>query len=278
MTTPLAITGATGRVGGQVAERLATAGEDLRLVVRDADRAPDLAGAEVRVADYADGDAATAALRGVETLFMVSGAEARDRVGQHRTFIDAAAAAGVTHVVYLSFLGAAPDATFTLARDHHATEEHIRARGLDWTFLRDSLYLDDLVRFIGEDGVVRGPAGEGRVAGVAIADVAAVASAVLRDPASHRGEVLRLTGPGALTLGELAATVSRVTGRDVRYVDETIDEAYASRAHYGVPDWQLDAWVSTYTAIASGELATVTDDVRRVTGHEPLSLEDLLRS
>ena len=83
-----------------------------------------------------------------------------------------AVAAGVAHLVYTSFYGAAPDATFTLARDHWATEEHIRASGLAFTFLRDNLYADFLPLMADEHGVIRGPAGDGRVAAVAIDDVA----------------------------------------------------------------------------------------------------------
>ena len=91
---------------------------------------------------YADRADAVRALEGVSTLFMVSGSESADRRDQHLAFVDAAAEAGVRHVVYTSFFGAAPDATFTLARDHYATEEHIKASGMGWTFLRDNLYLD----------------------------------------------------------------------------------------------------------------------------------------
>src|SRR5262245_2398780 len=115
----LAITGSTGRLGGRVARSLAV---PLRLIVRDPGRAPDLSECEVVAATY---DNPGEALKGVKTLFMVSGAEHPDRVTQHRTFIDAAQHAGVEHIVYTSFYGAAPDATFTLARDHFATEEHI---------------------------------------------------------------------------------------------------------------------------------------------------------
>ncbi len=139
-----------------------------------------------------------AALDGVRTLFLVSAAEDAERLAQHRTAVDAAAAAGVEHVVYTSFLGAAPDATFTLARDHAATEEMLRASGMSWTFLRDALYADFLPLMVGEDGVLRGPAGDGRVAAVATDDVAAAAVAVLRDPAAHAGRTYELTGPQAL--------------------------------------------------------------------------------
>ena len=155
------VTGATGGVGGRVATRLAGSGYSQRLIVRDKSRAPDLSGSQAAEASYDDPEAMRRALAGVETLFMVSAAEAADRVRQHIAAIDAAVAAGVGRIVYLSFLGAAPEATFTFARDHWHTEEHVRATGVRHTFLRDSMYMDFLPTFAGTDGVIRGPAGDG---------------------------------------------------------------------------------------------------------------------
>ncbi|MCW2844336.1 MAG: putative nucleoside-diphosphate-sugar epimerase [Nocardioides sp.] len=227
--------------------------------------------------DYADEDAALAALRGVDTLLMVSGAEAQDRRAQHRTFIRAAARAGVGHIVYTSFSGAAADATFTLGRDHHDAETAIRESGMAFTFLRDNFYADLLPFFADEQGVIRGPAADGRVAAVARADVADAAVAVLRDPAPHAGSTYTLTGPEALTLTEVAARAGAVLGRELRFEDETVEEAYASRkAAYGAEQWQLDAWVSTYTAIADGSCAEVTEDVRRLTGRPARTIEEAL--
>ena len=273
--TLLAVTGATGHVGGQVARLVA----DLRprLLVRDASRAPDIDGTTVAQASYDDVEASVAALRDVDVLLMVSGAESRTRRDEHRTFIRAAAEAGVGHLVYTSFAGAAPDARFTLGRDHFDAEQAVRESGIAHTFLRDNFYLDLLPFFADERGVISGPAGEGRVAAVARADVADVAATVLRSPAEHAGATYLLTGPEAITLAELAGRASAALGRDLRFEDQTVDEAYASRrAAYGAEDWQLDAWVSTYTAIRDGEVAAVTDDVLRVTGHAPRSLEDVL--
>ena len=275
----LAITGSTGQLGGLVARDLL--GSDLRtaarLLVRDPDRAPDY-DTDVRVCDYTDAASAREALDGVDVLFMVSAAEAEDRREQHRTFIAAAAAAGVSHVVYTSFAGAAADATFTLGRDHHDAELAIRGSGMRFTFLRDNFYADLLPLFADEAGVIRGPAGDGRVAAVARRDVADVAVAVLRDPAPHVDATYVLTGPEALTLAEVAERAGRVLGRDIRYEEESVEEAYASRrAAYGAEDWQLDAWVSTYTAIADGSCSTVTDDVARVTGHPARTIEQALR-
>ena len=217
------------------------------------------------------------ALTGVPTVLMVSASETPDRVAQHRAFVDAAVDAGVQHLVYVSFYGAAADCTFTLGRDHHATEQHIRASGLRWTFLRDDLYADFMPALVGADGVIRGPAGQGRVAAVAQDDIADAAVPVLLDPDAHVGATYSLTGPQSLTLDEVAEVLSAAQGRPVRYHPETVDEAYASRAGYGAPQWQLDAWVSTYTAIAAGEVAAVTDDVPRLTGRPATSLDELLR-
>src|SRR4051794_12402852 len=274
----LAITGSTGAVGSRVARALADdLRNDFRLVVRDPARAPDF-DTDVRVCDYADHAAAVEALAGVDTLFMVSAAEAVDRRDQHRSFIQAAAEAGVGHIVYTSFAGAAPDATFTLGRDHWDAEEAIRESGMTYTLLRDNFYSDLLPHFADEEGVIRGPAGDGRVAAVARADVADVAAAVLRAPSDHADATYVLTGPEAITMTELAERAGAVLGRELRFEDETVEAAYDSRrAAYGAEDWQLDAWVSTYTAIKDGSVAEVTGDVERVSGHPARTLEEAIR-
>lgn len=277
MTAPILITGATGEIGGRVARALADQGVPTRLFVRSPERAPALAQSQVVAGSYAEPAACAAALEGVQTVFMVSATESPSRLEDHRTFVTAAAAAGVRHVVYTSFAGAAPDATFTFARDHFATEQLLRRSGMHFTFLRDNFYLDVLVHWVGEDGVLRGPAGQGTVAAVARADVAAVAARLLREPDDGVDATYTLTGPESLSLAQLAATISEVTGRPATYHAESVDEAYASRQGYGAPQWQLDAWVSTYTAIAAGELAQVTPDVERLLGRPATSLAELLR-
>lgn len=276
MPPVIAVTGASGRVGERVARRLVGAGDAVRLLGRDPSRLPELAGADIApAADYGDGEAMRRALDGARTLFLVSAHEARDRVRVHTSAVDAAVAAGIERIVYVSFLGAAPDATFTYARDHWHTEQYIRGTGLAYTFLRDSFYLAELPAMAGADGVIRGPAGEGRVAAVAHEDIADVAAAVLLGD-GHDGATYDVTGPVALSLAEVAAELSRVTGRTVTYVAETREEAYASRAHYGVEDWEVTGWVSSYEAIAAGEMATVSDAVPRLTGHPAKTFAEYL--
>jgi NAD(P)H dehydrogenase (quinone) len=274
--TVIAVTGSTGQLGGRVARRLADLGVEQRLLVRDPTRAPALPRTHTATADYADGTAVRAALTGIETVFMVSAAETPKRVQQHLSFLDGAVEAGVRRIVYVSFFGASPTATFTLARDHWATEEHLRSIGVPYTILRDNIYADFTPHFIGADGKIRGPAGEGRAAVVAQADIADVAVAVLTTDGAYHGRTLNLTGPAALTMHEIASILSDHLERTVSYIPETIEEAYASRAVYGAPKWQVDAWVSTYTAIAVGELAGISNDIAEVTGHPATSLPEVL--
>ena len=144
---------------------------------------------------------------------MVSAPESADRLARHKDFIDAAAEAGVRHIVYLSFMNAAPDCVFTLGRTHFHTEEHIKASGMAWTFLRDNFYIDFFVDLPDEEGVIRGPAGDGRVGAVARSDAGRVAAAVLRDPGRHVGRTLNVTGPSSLTLDEIAEILTGALGR-----------------------------------------------------------------
>ena len=273
----LAVTGATGELGGRVAARLAELGIAQRLVVRDPGRAPRLAGADVAQASgYGAGEELRRALEGADTLFLVSAGEAEDRVALHLSAVDAAVAAGVSRIVYTSFLAAATDATFTLARDHHATEERIRASGVAFTFLRSSLYLDLIPLWVSPAGEIRGPAGDGRVAAVAREQIADVAVAVLTS-GGHDGLTYDVTGREAFTLAAAAAELEAITGRQIVFIDETLEEARASRAGYGAPDWGVEGWVSSYAAIGAGELDVISDVVPRLTGRDPLTLAEWVR-
>jgi uncharacterized protein YbjT (DUF2867 family) len=271
----IAVTGSSGELGGRVAARLAEGGVAQRLVVRDAGRAPTLPGARVAVAAFEDAVAMRTALLGVRTLLLVPIHEGPGRRDVHATAVAAAVTAGVERIVYFSFVNAAPDCTFTYGRDHFATERLIRDSGVAYTFLRNSLYLDFVPFFTSAEGVLAGPAGDGRVAWVARDDSADVAAAVLTE-GGHAGQTYDVTGGRALTLAETAQELADAIGRPIRYHPETVEEAYASRASYGAPDWQVEGWVTTYEAIATGELDVVSDSVRRIARHEPQTLAELL--
>jgi uncharacterized protein YbjT (DUF2867 family) len=285
MSRLIAVTGATGGLGSRVAAGLAGRPDvGVRLVVRDPGRAPRIPGAEVAAAPggYIDAEGMRRALAGAHTLYLVSAAEAENRLQQHLTAVDAAAAAGVRRIVYTSFVGAAPDAVFTLARQHAATEARIAATGLRHTFLRHGMYAHFVPFFATvEDGraVIAAPAGDGRAGFVARDDCADVgAEVLLHDGPDLDGQVLDVTGPAALSLATAAEVLTAVTGRPTSYFDQTVHEAWETRRPSGAPDWEIEGWVTSYLAIAAGELDRVSDVVARLTGRPARTLDEDLRA
>jgi uncharacterized protein YbjT (DUF2867 family) len=269
----VAVTGATGDLGGRVARALAARGVDQRLIVRDPARAPQLPGADVAIASYEDSEAMARALTGVNVLFLVSGHEDPDRVSLHRSAIEGARLAGVERIVYTSFMGAAPQATFTYARDHCATEQAVRGAGINLTSMRNALYADVAPRFVGADGVIRAPAGHGRVAWVARADVARLAAVLLTEP-GHEGQIYDVSGPHAVDLHQTARILTKATRRAITYHAETLDEARTSRA--GHPDWMVDGWIGSYLMLETGEGSVTSHTIEHLTGQRPMSLAEFL--
>ncbi|HZU34042.1 MAG TPA: SDR family oxidoreductase [Candidatus Angelobacter sp.] len=268
------ITGASGHVGRRLAELLAQRGAKLRLMGRDTSKLPRLPNAEQISADYNDIASLDRAMAGIERAFIVSGhSEPGQRAREHRNAIQAAARAGVKHLVYTSFQGASPDSKFPYSRDHYQTEQYLAESGVPFTALRDSMYMDMFAEMPDENGVIRGPAGNGVAAFVSREDVAQVAAAILSssNPLTGTPDV---TGPEAITFTEAARRLSAITGRNLRFEDESLEEGRRWRRATGAKDWQVETWVGSYAAIAAGEMAQVSDTVARLTGHPPLKLED----
>jgi uncharacterized protein YbjT (DUF2867 family) len=269
----IAVTGATGDLGARVARELASRGLQQRLIVRNPAAAPRLPGAEVVVAGYEDSEAMAKALDGVGTLFLVSGHEDPDRVSLHRKAIEGARQAGVERIVYTSFMGAAPLSTFPYARDHCATELAVREAGISLTSMRNSLYADMAPLFVGADGVIRAPAGHGRVAWVARSDVARLAAVLLVEP-GHEGQIYNVSGPHAIDLHETARILTKATRRAITYHAETPDEARESRA--GHPGWMVEGWIGSYLMLDTGEGSVTSHTVEHLTGRRPLTLSEFL--
>jgi NAD(P)H dehydrogenase (quinone) len=269
----IAVTGATGDLGRRVAGELSSRGVEQRLIVRDPARAPRLPGAEVAVASYEDSEAMAQALHGTRTLFLVSGHEDPDRISLHRKSIEGARLAGVERIVYTSFMGAAPNATFPYACDHCATEQAVRDAGISLTSMRNALYADVAPLFVGQDGVIRAPAGHGRVAWVARADVARLGAVLLTEP-GHEGQIYDVSGPHAIDLFETARILTRATRRAITYHAETIDEARTSRA--GHPDWLIDGWIGSYLMLDTGEGSVTSHTIEHLTGRRPMTLSEFL--
>ncbi len=274
----LGLTGVTGNLGGKIARSLSDKGSDLILIARSPERAPQIEEADVRKGSYTCDDETIAALTGVDVLFMVSGREAEHRLDEHKAFIDAAHKAGVRHIVYTSFYNASKNSTFTLGRDHFGTEEYIRNLGFVYTFIRDNFYMDFFVDMMKEYGEIKGPAGDGKVSAVVRSDVAAVIAKVLRNPEEYENQTLNMTGPKEYSLSEMCEIASDILGKEIEFIDETIEEAYESRKAWPAEKWQYDSWVSTYTSIKVGENAGVSTDIKNILGREAIDLEMFLKN
>jgi NAD(P)H dehydrogenase (quinone) len=272
----IVVSGATGHVGGLVAEELFERGEPFRLIVRDPSRAPEFPGAEVVTADYGEPDTLADALNEGDRVFMVSLHEGPERrVPLHRSFVEAAARAGVVQIVYLSFANAARDATFLHARSHGETEEMLADSGVPWTAIRNTMYADHIPGWFDPDGVAREPLGEARMSFSYRPELAKAIAVTLTEP-GHAEQVYDITTPESVSLHDLAHIAAEVTGDPYRYepaTDEEWDERWRALGRTG---WELEAGHTSYEAIRVGELDVVTDDYRRLTGLEPLTVGEII--
>ena len=273
----IGITGVTGKLGSYVADLIDQKGIASIHLARRPERAKVYASAKIRKMVYANTPEVVEALKGIDTLLMVSARENPERVKEHKDFLDAAKLAGVQHIIYTSFYGAGEKATFTLSRDHAQTEAYIKELGFTYTFLRDNFYLDFFIDIALENGEIRGPAGRGRVSAVARKDTSRVAAEILLHAKKWENQTLNLTGPEDLSMEEIVELLSKETGNAITYVDESVEEAYESRKKWPAQTWEYDAWVSTYTAIKAGEQAGVSTDVEKVLGRPAMNLIDVLK-
>lgn len=233
----IAITGATGQLGRLTISAIQrrAPGADLIALVRDPERAADL-GVPLRQADYHQPETLRAALARVDVLVLISSSDFNDRAGQHRNVIKAAQAAGVGRIAYTSILKGAAS-PLLLAPDHVATEAVLAASGISATILRNGWYTENYTGSLGaalQAGAMIGAAGDAVLSTAPRADYAEALAVAALD-ATTAGQTYELGGAGH-TLAELAAEVSRQTGRAIPYVD--MDEATYrdTLASFGLPD------------------------------------------
>ena len=272
----IAVTGVTGNLGGMVSRLCKENGIKVRNLARNKEKAEKMGFSDVFKSSYDKSEDTIKSLEGIDVLFMVSGSENPNRVQQHKDFIDAAKTAGVSHIVYLSFYNASKNSIFTLGRDHYATEEYIKEKGFKYTFLRDNFYVDFFVDMCREYGEIKGPAGNGKVSAVVRSDVSEVAAKILENLEKWENQTLNMTGPEELTMEEITKLASKYLGKEIKYIPETVDEAYESRKIWKAEQWEYDSWVSTYTAIVEGEQAGVSNDIEKGLGRKATSLTEYL--
>ena len=271
----IAVTGATGQLGRLVIDTLKAKvpASEIVALARDPEKAAAL-GVAVRQADYAKPATLAQALVGVDRLLFISSSEVGQRAVQHRNVIDAAKGAGVGTVVYTSLLHA-DTSPLSLAGEHRVTEAELKASGLRYTILRNGSYTENYTASVGgavARGALIGSAGDGRISSATRADYAEAAAAVLIGD-GHEGRTYELAGDEAHTLADLAAEISRQTGRDIPY--RNLPEADYARAlsDVGLPEWLAHAIAAFDVDASTGALFEDGRQLSRLIGRPttPLS-------
>jgi uncharacterized protein YbjT (DUF2867 family) len=275
------ITGATGTTGREVVEELRRLGaRGVRALVRDPARADFIreAGFEPVKGDFERPETMGAALEGVERALLLT-PPTPDTVKQQRDFIEAAAGAGVSHVVKLSALGADADAPEGFGKWHGQSENLLKTSGLKWTILRPNFFMQNLLGQAGQiasTGGIYQPVGDARASFIDARDIAVVAARALTEE-GHEGQTYTLTGPEALSYQDVAAKLSEATDRSISYVPISPEQFRAGALGAGLPEWLVSALERLNEIFASGAAALLTDAVRRVGRKEPTTFEQFAR-
>jgi uncharacterized protein YbjT (DUF2867 family) len=275
------VTGATGKNGTEILKRLSGRAERIRAMVhkqRDIVNATHNCALEFVEADFDDTASLRKALNGVQRAFLVTNSSERVEERQLR-FVALARESGVKHIVYLSQLHASPDSPLRFLRYHAAVEEALRGSGMSHTNLRPNLYMQGLLmigKSIASEGRFLAPAGDARVSVVDVRDVAAVAVAALTQT-RHEGKTYDITGPEALTHAEMAAQLSQVLDRPVKFVDVPEQPFREALRSLLMPDWQADGLIEDYAHYRRGEASGISSAVEEATGQRPHSFREFAR-
>ena len=279
----IAITGATGQLGRLVMDGLLQklpAG-DIVAAVRNPDNAKDFAtrGVQVRPADYDLPDTLERAFQGVDKLLLISGSEVGRRVPQHRAAIDAARRAGVKLIAYTSILHA-DTSPLPLAAEHKETEALLRASGIPFVLLRNGWYTENYLASVPaalQYGVMLGSAGDGRIASAARADYAAAAVAVLAAD-NQAGRIHELAGDESYTLAELAAELSRQSGKNVAYQNLPAADFNAALVGAGLPEGLATVLAESDVGASKGGLFDDSRQLSRLIGRPTTPLATLVKA
>jgi NAD(P)H dehydrogenase (quinone) len=279
----IGITGTGGQLGGSVLNELLARGakpSEIVAVTRSPDKLAAFAakGIAVRAGDFDAPTGLATAFKGIDTLLIIPTSDLRPgkRMPQHQAAIDAAKAAGVRHVVYVSTVAARPGQA--LLQSHHDTEQAIYASGLAWTILRMGMYFENLFMGALQHALASGAyaaTGTAPVANLARDDIAAALAGILLGK-DHEGSLYHATGPASLTPGEIAATIGTVFGKRVEAAIVTDAQYAGGLKAAGLPDFVVDAILAIEQTAAKGMLDLVTGDVARLSGRQPVALAEFL--
>ncbi|TAE84596.1 MAG: SDR family oxidoreductase [Bacteroidetes bacterium] len=282
------VTGATGNFGKSTIDFLIKKGissTNIVALVRDEAKAADLTnkGVALRIGDYDNYSSLVNAFTGVEKLLFVSGSDIVNRNAQHQNVVSAAKEAGVKHLVYTSFLGkdetpASP--LWMVAESHLNTEKWLKESGMNYTILKNTLYMDFIPVFLGENvlenGLIYLPAGNGKVGTVLRVEMAEATANILTSD-QHSGKTYRFTSHEAFSYQEVAQHLTEITGRTINYISPTADEFAKTLTEHGVPAEFIGLFSSFAVAQANGELEMVGSDLEQLLGRKTTSLHTFLK-
>lgn len=278
------VTGANGKLGRQIVERLLTRvpADRIGVSVRDPRKAKAFAdrGVRVRQGSFTDADSLAHAFEGASQVLVVSVDKMGEEcVRQHRAAIDGAVAAGARRILYTSQMGAGHASRFQACRDHAATEDALRASGVPFTSLRNGFYAASATQFAGhgmESGEIALPA-DGPVTWTTHDDLADAAAAVLADEGRFDGPTPPLTAAQALTFDDIAAIAGDATGRTVTRTTTPDAEFREQLMGRGAPAEAADQVLGIFAAARAGEFAAVDPTLAALIGREPIAMSTVLR-
>jgi NAD(P)H dehydrogenase (quinone) len=270
----IAVSAATGHLGRLVVDKLKAkiANADIVALARSPAKAADL-GVATREADYAKPEALAAGLPGIDSLLLISSSEIGQRLSQHRNVIEAAKKAGVKHIVYTSLLHA-DTSPLDLAAEHVPTEAAVKASGIPFTILRNGWYTENYTGSIGgalAGGAFIGSAGDGKISSAPRVDYADAAVVVLTAQ-GHEGKTYELAGDEAFTLADLAAEISRQTGKTIPYKNLPVADYAAALTGFGLPPFFATAIAGWDAEAAKGALYDTGRQLSALIGHPTGSL------
>jgi uncharacterized protein YbjT (DUF2867 family) len=275
------VTGATGLNGRELVRRLSARGVPVRALVRDVAKAAALAAlphVEIAGGDMARPDTLAGPLRGVDRAMLISSSDPM-MLDVQSNFIDAARKAGVKHVVKLSGIIPELDSPFRFARMHGEAERRLEASGLAFTHLRAGEFMPSYFRQVPSivaKGAMFLPMEDARIASIDVGDIAEVAAIALTG-SSHEGKIYPLTGPEALTMAEVAARLSVVTGKAIRYVNVAPEDARKAQLAAGMPPYLVDALAELFAERRKGKEAQVSPVAQEILGRRPVSFDEFAK-
>lgn len=269
-THRILVTGATGNIGGELIKQLSAKNISFKAMVRSKNKAADLSsitGVEIIEGDYNNVSSIEKALEAIDTAFLLTNST-EEAEQQQTSFVEAAKKKGVRHVVKLSQWAADEQSPVRFLRYHAVVEKKIKDAGMAYTFLRPNLFMQGLLSFkqtIQEQGKFFAAIGNAKISIVDVRDIAAVAAEALTEE-GHRNKIYDLTGPEALTHGQMAALLSEALGKPVAFTDVPPEAMLQGLLSAGLPQWMAAGLIEDYAHYARDEASVVTNDVQNVTG------------